>query len=115
MGFFWKQNNQYVFYDQYELKSPFRIAHIIIGIIFALGLLVFSVLIQSVLFEIKYSKERKYAKTSSKIDLEVIFGQTFLVVLTIVLIILTIAFLEFKVRFKQEDLIEDDSSNELVG
>ena len=40
---------------------------------------------------------------------------TFLVVLTIVLIILTIAFLEFKVRFKQEDLIEDDSSNELVS
>ena len=83
LGFFWKQNNEYVFYNQHELKSPFRIVHIIIGIIFALGLLVFSVLIQSVLFEIKYSKERKYAKTSSKIDLEVIFGQTFLVVLTI--------------------------------
>ena len=40
---------------------------------------------------------------------------TFLVVLTIVLIILTIAFLEFKVRFKEEDFIEDDSSNELVS
>ena len=83
LGFFWKIDKQYVFYSQYALGSPFRIVHIVIGIIFAIGLMVFSLLIQSVLFEIKYSKERKYAKTSSKIDLEVILGQTFLVVLTI--------------------------------
>ena len=50
LGFFWKIDKQYVFYSQYALGSPFRIVHIVIGIIFAIGLMVFSILIQSVLF-----------------------------------------------------------------
>ena len=83
LGFFYSLNSSYVFYNQYDGASPFRIIHDILGIVFALALVLFSLIIQSVLFEIKYSKERKYAKTTSKVDIEVILGQTFLVILTI--------------------------------
>ena len=83
LGFFWKLNGEYVFFKQYAALSIFRIIHYVIGCIFSILLLITSFLIQNVLFEIKYSKERKYAKTSSKIDIEVIFAQTVLTVVNI--------------------------------
>ena len=83
LGFFWKVNGSFVFFTSYPANNIIRIIHYIIGCIFSILLLVSSFLIQNVLFEIKYSKERKYAKTSSKIDTEVIFGQTALTVVNI--------------------------------
>ena len=83
LGFFWKINGTFVFFTAYPSYSIIRVIHYIIGCIFSILLLVSSFLIQNVLFEIKYSKERKYAKTSSKIDIEVIFGQTVLTVVNI--------------------------------